>query len=145
VNEPIKAVIDTQLFLRAAINRKSLPAKIIFDRREAYQLVVSPAIVAEIKDVLNRPKLRTKFPSLADHIVDEILELLEAAESVNPSDVPPVSRDPKDDIFLACAQASKAVYLVSEDNDLLTLDPYENIRIINALDFLAVVSESSSE
>ncbi len=145
MSEPIKAVIDTQLFLRAAINRKSLPAKLIFDLRASYRLIVSTAIVAEIEDVLNRPELRAKFPALTDDIIDEVLKRLEAAENVNPADVPAVSRDPKDDIFLACAQASKADYLVSEDKDLLTLDPYESIRIINALDFLNRISEPPSE
>ncbi len=108
----IRAVIDTQLFLRAAVNRRSLPAKIIFDLSTAYDLIVSPAIVAEIKDVLNRPKLRLKFPSLTEGVVNEVFELLNAAETVNPAIVEHVSRDPKDDIFLACAKAAAVEYLV---------------------------------
>jgi len=141
MSETIRAVLDTQLFLRAAINRKSLPTKLIFDLDGMYQLTVPAAIVVEVTDVLNRPKLRAKFSTLTDPIVGEVTELLSVAEIVNPTDVPAVARDPKDDIFLACAKAAKAPYLVSEDQDLLVLDPYEGVRIINALSFLNAITK----
>ncbi|MBL8166445.1 MAG: putative toxin-antitoxin system toxin component, PIN family [Anaerolineae bacterium] len=132
-------MIDTQLFLRAAINRRSLPAHLIFERRGQYVLVVTPEIISEIANVLNRDELRAKFRTLTDQIVQDLLLLLTQAEEVNVSEVKAVSRDPKDDIFLACAQASAAQYIVSEDKDLLVLNPYEGISIINALDFLRVL------
>jgi uncharacterized protein len=135
----IKAVIDTQIFLRAAINRRSLPATIVFDLRNEYQLVTSLAIVQEVRDVLHRPELRTKFSTLTDEVISQILALLMDAEMVAPSEVPAVSRDSKDDIFLACAKAADAHYIVTEDNDLLVLHPYGDIQIVNVLAFLDVV------
>lgn len=141
----VKAVIDTQLFLRAAINLNSLPAKIIVHQRQSYQLIVSQAIVDEVRDVLYRPKIRAKFPHLTDTIAESVLQILSDAEFVEPEEVSSVSRDPKDDIFLACALAAKANYIVSEDNDLLVLNPYEGIKIINALEFLNVLQSISPE
>jgi len=47
-------VIDTQLFLRAAINLRSLPAKLILEMVDRYDLIISLPIADEIKDVLNR-------------------------------------------------------------------------------------------
>jgi putative PIN family toxin of toxin-antitoxin system len=132
-------VLDTQLVLRASINRKSLPAKLLFDLNSAYQLVISDAILLEVRDVLSRPKLRDRFSQLTDEVMEAALGVLAAGEMVNPEEVPPISRDPKDDIFLACAKAAEADYLVTEDKDLLVLDPYDGIRIINALDFLRVL------
>ena len=142
MNAKIRVVIDTQIFLRAAINPKSLPAKIIFDLREVYELVVSEAIVLEIRDVLNRPELRTKFPRLTDAIVEQVLTLLSSAEIVTPTEVEAVSRDPKDDMFLACAKISGTDYIVSEDKDLLVLESYEGSQIINALDFLQILQSA---
>jgi putative PIN family toxin of toxin-antitoxin system len=140
VNESkIKAVVDTQLFLRAAINLNSLPAKIIFELRHQYELIASEAIISEVKDVLYRPKIRAKFPHLTNAIADRVLERLSTVSIVNPTDTESISRDPKDDIFLACAKASNAQYIVSEDKDLLVLNPYEGIQIINALDFSRVL------
>ena len=44
-------------------------------------------------------------------------------------------------MFLACAKSANADYIVSEDKDLLVLDPYENIRIISALEFLRILEK----
>lgn len=140
--EKLKAVIDTQLFLRAAVNLKSLPAKIIFDLREKYQLIASLAIQLEVQDVLYRPKVRRKFPHLTDEIAEKVLALFSDATIVEPTEIPAISRDPKDDVFLACAKIVEARYIVSEDQDLLVLNPYDEIQIINALDFLRILIEN---
>lgn len=141
----IKAVIDTQIFLRAAVNLKSLPAKIIFDLRTNYQLVASEAILLEVKDVLNRPKIRAKFPHLTDSIVERVIDVLSAAPMVKPTEIESVARDPKDNMFLACAKVAEAQYIVSEDKDLLVLNPYEGIQIVNALEFLQVLQKLPTE
>lgn len=135
----VKAVVDTQIFLRAAINRKSLPAKILFDMSNRYQLVTSQSIVDEVRDVLFRPKLRIKFLHLTDEIANEVINLLTSAEMVTPEHVPAIARDPKDDVFLACAKAAEAAYIVSEDQDLLVLNPYDDIQIVNVSKFFSVL------
>jgi uncharacterized protein len=145
VPEKIRAVVDTQIFLRAAINRKSLPGKLIFDLGDKYQLVASPDTIAEVKDVLNRSEIRARFKTITDAVVSELLELLSEAANVTPGEVAAISRDPKDDIFLACAKMDGSQYIVSEDKDLLVLNPYEGIQIINALDFLRVLQPPPKE
>src|SRR4051812_46743120 len=117
VNENPSIVIDTQVFLRAAVRRSSLPGKLVFDKRDAYILMTSKETRAEVIDVLNRPKLRKKFSSLTDESVAEIVAILEDAVDIVVAKVPAISRDPKDDIFLACAVDGKAQYIVTEDND----------------------------
>ena len=137
----INVVIDTQIFLRAAINRQSLPGKLVFDLRDRYILVTSPQMMAEVTDVLSRPALRTKFKTLTDATLNGILTRIADAEIIEVTDVEAVSRDPKDDIFLACARASGANYVVSEDKDLLVLNPYKGIPIIDALGFLRALQQ----
>lgn len=46
------------------------------------------------------------------------------------------SRDPDDDKFIHCALASKSIYVVSGDQDLLVLEGVEGVEIITAKDFL---------
>ncbi|MBI1281436.1 MAG: putative toxin-antitoxin system toxin component, PIN family [Anaerolineaceae bacterium] len=135
-------VIDTQLVLRATLNERSLPAKIFFNYGHLYILAVSPGIRAEVADVLTRPSIRAKFTSITDESVARVLSILDAGQQISPEDVPPVSRDPKDDIFLATAVMSGAQYIVTEDKDLLVLNPYEGIRILNALEFLNIIQPS---
>lgn len=132
-------VFDTQVLLRATINRQSLPAKLFFDERHIYHLAASAETIAEVREVLNRPVLRSKFHTLTDATVAQTLALLSNAQQVVLKAVETVSRDPKDDIFLATAVEAQAQYLVTEDNDLLVLDRYKGIQIVNALAFLRVV------
>jgi uncharacterized protein len=122
------------------LNEQSLPAKLLFELGRHYILAMSPATRAEALDVLTRPKLRAKFTTLTDAAVARTLAVLDGGQQVTPEEVPSISRDPKDDIFLATAVLSGAQYLVTEDQDLLVLNPYRNIRILNALDFLRVIT-----
>ncbi len=135
-------VIDTQLVLRATLNERSLPAKILFNYGHLYILAVSPGIRAEVEDVLTRPKIRAKFTSITDESVAKTLAVLDGGQQFIPDDVPPVSRDPKDDIFVATAVISGAQYIVTEDKDLLVLNPYQGIHILNALEFLNIIQPS---
>lgn len=46
-----------------------------------------------------------------------------------------VCRDPDDNKFIACAVDADAVYIVSGDNDLLTVRQYGKIEIVTAAEF----------
>ena len=50
-----------------------------------------------------------------------------------------VVRDPYDDVIVACAIAAGAMYLVTRDKDLLTLDGHEGISIVSPETFLRVL------
>jgi putative PIN family toxin of toxin-antitoxin system len=41
-----------------------------------------------------------------------------------------VARDPNDDMLIACASAASADYLVTRDDDLLSLRAYDAITIV---------------
>ena len=46
-----------------------------------------------------------------------------------------VSRDVKDDKFINCAIDAKAIYIVSGDNDLLTIKNFAGVEIVTAREF----------
>lgn len=73
-----------------------------------------------------------------------ILAVIASADVVEVNDVPSVSRDRNDDIFLATAVAANATYLVSEDNDLLVLREHEGIPIVTCVQFIAALQGSAS-
>jgi len=58
---------------------------------------------------------------------------------VEPSEVRNICRDPEDDKFLAAARFSNADFIVSEDNDLLSLGEYDGIQICTAESLLHVL------
>lgn len=86
-------------------------------------LCFSPDVLAEIHDVLTRPKLLAKYPALTEQAVDAFLaQQLRGAKWM--SDVPEqyvLARDPKDSKYVNLAIAAGADYLVTSDRDLLEL------------------------
>jgi putative PIN family toxin of toxin-antitoxin system len=135
----IKAVLDTNVFLRALINPHSHCGSLFDDLAERYTLVLSPPIVREVLEVLHRPKILAKFPHLADLDMGRVIGWFEQAQVVEPAEIVPVSRDPDDDVFLATARAAGADYLVTEDKDLLVLGDYEGARICQPAEFIALL------
>lgn len=132
----IRIVIDTVGFVRGLINPLSRWGHILFDYADKYQLIVSEPIILEVLDVLRRPAVVRLFKTLPGRDVAAIVAILTDAESVEVREIPAVSRDPKDDKFLATAALAGAEYLVSEDQDLLVLQEYEGVRIVDAATFL---------
>jgi putative PIN family toxin of toxin-antitoxin system len=100
------AVFDTNVVVSAAIKREGAPAKLMMDwvLEGQVQLVTSPRIVAEYREVIRRDKFhRYGFPPLwLEFMIEESLQLS------NPDPWPHPSPDPKDGPFLALAHASGA-------------------------------------
>lgn len=51
-------------------------------------------------------------------------------------------RDPKDDFVLELAVNGRADVIVTDDEDLLTMDPFRGIRIVRPETFLAMTNAS---
>lgn len=135
----MRVVFDTVGFVRGLINPRSRWGRILFDDADRSTLIVSEPIVLEALDVLRRPAVVRLFKTLPGRDTATIIAILRNAEAVEVRDIPAVSRDPKDDKFLATAVAGRAAYLVSEDKDLLDIGEYAGIRIITAAAFLALL------
>ncbi|MGH8475049.1 MAG: putative toxin-antitoxin system toxin component, PIN family [Methylococcales bacterium] len=103
-------------------------------------LISSPALFAELADVLGRAKfaaILTGAGRTREHLLDEMRQLL---EMVSPKPLPvPVCRDPDDDAVLAAALAAKADLIVSGDADLLALHDYQGIPIVTAAEALRIM------
>jgi uncharacterized protein len=96
-------------------------------------LVTSQAILHELTLVLGRPKFSVRLA--AERRRGFLLLLQATATTVGPTERVHVCRDPTDDIILEAALAAThgtagPVVVISDDRDLLTLDPWRGIRII---------------
>jgi len=138
-------VFDTQIYLRAAINPNSACGRLLFEQRLYYQLYAADSIGNEIREVLRRPKIRLKFPQITDKRIEQVEVVLQSAQNVVVTEIEPICRDPKDDIFLACAKMANADYLVSEDNDLLVIGQYHETRIVNVASFLHILEQQRDQ
>lgn len=140
-----RVVFDTVVFVRSLINPHGMWGRLVFAHSNQYRLFVSQPVLLEILEVLHRPELTGKFRSLAGLDRTRVLDLLGYAEAVDVPTIPSVSRDPKDDKFLATAEAAAADYLVTEDDDLLVLGEYRGVKIVNARAFLRVLERETAE
>lgn len=143
------AVFDCMVFLQAATSDRG-PAFACLELVEANQvtLYVSTPILAEVRDVLSRPKITGQFPHLTAARVDVFLQKV-ASMAVLVGDVPGSGlsvRDAADQPYLDLAAAVNADYLVSRDPDLLDLaaEPAlvrlrPRLRVVSPPAFLAAV------
>ena len=126
-----RVVFDCMVFLQAAARSRGPAAACIQAVREGkVELVISSVIIAEIRDVLMRPRTLRKFTNLTSDAVDLFVKDVESL-AVSFSEIPVaivLERDPKDEPYVNLAIASSAVYLASWDNDLLDLMGVEEFR-----------------
>lgn len=124
----MRAVLDTNVVM-SAIFFGGLPLKIV---RAAFakkiELVATGAVLSEYREVCDR--LRRDFPSVNSR---RPLAMLESKLTiVRPSALHgTVCRDPDDDAIIACALGGKAKVICSGDSDLLALDGFRGLEIMN--------------
>jgi len=117
----VRAVLDVNVLVSAAISPRAAPARLLEAWRDgAFELVVSPLLLAELRRALGYPKLaRLVPPADADALVALLGRVAEVA--ADPPGPPPVrTADPKDDYLVALAAAQRAV-IVSGDAHLTDL------------------------
>lgn len=130
----IKIVIDTNIFVSAFLGSKN--ARLVL--KEAidgdFLLVMSKEQLREIKEVLYRPKF-SKYIIPAE--VDELISLL-SIKAIVPVIYEKITdcSDPKDNMILEEAVYGNAQYIITGDKDLLVLNPYKWIKIVNLRDFI---------
>ena len=131
-----RAVLDTNLIVSYLLTQGETLSRIVDHwERGDFVYLISPPMLAELKDVLARPRLRRYLKAdpqaLLDVIENDTLFIRGDLTLTG------VFRDPKDDIFLACAVEGNARYIVTGDADLLVLQEYQGIQILRPHDFLA--------
>ncbi len=128
----MRLVVDTNLMVRALLSPG--PARRFFDLAPLrHTLVFHPEQILELRDVAARPRLNIA-PEAVDALADRIARYGNVVES--PLDVPGACRDPNDDYVLGLALAGSAEEILTEDQDLLELDPWQGIRIRRLFQFL---------
>ena len=106
----IRVVLDTNIIVSALLQPFGAPAQIFLLALERHvQLCISGAIYAEYEEVIRRPRLR-----LEDRTILDTLQAMRVKSVwVKPSETLQVCSDPDDDIFLECAKAAHADYIVT--------------------------------
>jgi len=134
-----RVVLDTSTLISAALRPDSIPRQALLTAAASATLCASPATMAELERVLMRDKFDRYLDPSARR---EFLELyrrharLFNVTAAEEAALPQPCRDPRDNKFLALAVYCAADALVSSDDDLLVLHPYQGIPILTPKEFL---------
>ena len=136
MSRPLRVVLDTNLVLSALVFATGRLAAL----RHAWQggkyvPLVSKATTAELIRVLAYPKFKLSDEDQQELLAD-YLPWCTAVRIPNPPPTTPHCRDPFDQPFLQLAIAGKADYLVSGDQDVLSLAGQFKCPILTAEQFV---------
>jgi putative PIN family toxin of toxin-antitoxin system len=128
------AVLDTNVVVSAVVFGGK-PREVLYACiRGMVQMAVSDILLQEIQNVLIRPKFG--YSASAAHLV--IDELMAIATLVHPvRKISLITEDPADNRILECAVEGQAHFVVSGDTHLLKLKRFQDIVIVNSVEFLA--------
>lgn len=136
----MRLVLDTNVVASAMLWGGS-PRLLLQARREKrVELYSSTPMLAELTDILARPKFERKIAAstlTVDQLVDGYASL---AQVVRPASIPRIAPDPDDDVVIGTALAARADLLVTGDRTLLSVAEYQGTRIVSVAEALQVLA-----
>jgi hypothetical protein len=139
----MRLILDTNILLSALLSPLGAPAKLLDAwERNAFALVACDVLIAELRDVAARPCFRARLRASAAELLAAGLRDFSFFCQNLPSG--PVAPDPKDSYLLAMAEASQAEFLVTGDQELLSLKRHKSTRIISPAAMIELLKEAES-
>ena len=122
-----RIVLDTNLWISYLISKKYSELDKLIESKKVV-LIFSIELMEEFIEVVNRPKFKKYFSKkdieLLLELFDQYAELIEVTSDLK------ICRDEKDNFLLNLSTDGKVDYLVTGDNDLLTLEKIDKTKII---------------
>jgi putative PIN family toxin of toxin-antitoxin system len=132
----IRVVLDTNIIVSALLQPLGPPAQVfLLAVSGSVQLCISGNVYAEYEDVIRRPR----FHRDENVITATLQSLREKGFWVRPTEAVRACTDPDDDIFLECAQAARAAYIVTGNIRDFPAS-WHDTRIVTARHFLEIMS-----
>jgi putative PIN family toxin of toxin-antitoxin system len=130
----IRVVLDTNVLVSGFLFGGT-PGKLLdLWKTRTIRLIMSRVMLDEFLRVLAYPKLRLSEEEIHYLLYVEVLPHVEMVK-VRPGPIL-IPMDPSDDMFLHCAVAAGAKYIISGDRHLLQLKSYKRIKILSPAEFL---------
>lgn len=128
----MRLVVDTNIWVSFLIGKKIVRLKDALTS-PSVTLLFSDELLNELASTLQRPYFQKYFTQAQIRelivLLDSIGERIPVTSSVH------VCRDPNDDFLLALCKDGKADYLLTGDNDLLSLHSFEKTVIVDSKTF----------
>lgn len=132
----LRLVIDTNIVVSAAIKPDGLQRTVlILALTKPATLYVTEAILVEYQEVLKRPRI-----DIPKGRRQQLLQLItNRSRPAKPARISQVTSDPDDNMFLECADAARADYLVT-GNPRHFPKFWKKTKVITSREFISVVA-----
>ena len=137
----MRVVIDPNLLVSYLLTHRGPIAQLldVHLAREDFILVICAQLLEELNRVLKYDKFERYFNDETRlRFIALVAAIGEAVEI--PEEVPPITRDPKDDYLIACAIAGNADFIISGDKDMLELKTESAFQIMSARQFVDLIA-----
>jgi putative PIN family toxin of toxin-antitoxin system len=135
----MRLVLDTNVVVSALLWH-GLPSKLLkLGLERDIVFFTSSPLLAELTDVLSRPKLRRQISRSQMSVAQLICIYSESTVSVQARPVPRIVSDPNDDVVIGTALAAEADFVVTGDLALLLVERYQGIRIVSVADAIEAI------
>jgi uncharacterized protein len=133
---PLRLILDTNIIISAALKPEGLQRTVLLIAlTKPARLYLSDAVLAEYAAVLARPELKIR-----KGLRQQILQLIKnRAHRVAPARRLQVTADPDDNLFLECADAARADYLVT-GNTRHFPNFWKKTKVITPREFMSIVA-----
>ena len=129
----MRVVVDTNVIV-SGIFWAGVPGRVLdVWAAGAFLLLVTPSILEEYFEVIDRIAAKSGRTELAMRWKTTLFDHAEMVKATYRYDD---CRDPDDAMFVECAVSAGASYIVSGDDDLLTLENVQDIAIVTPAQFL---------
>jgi putative PIN family toxin of toxin-antitoxin system len=128
----LRLVVDTNVLVSSLLSAGMMELARIIVRD--HRLIYSTMQLLELKDVLDRPKFRTRFlPGQKEELFNSLARNGELIDLISEVDI---CRDPDDNHLLALCKDGKADLLITGDKDMLVLKKFGKTRVLAPAEFL---------
>jgi len=131
-HEKIRLVVDANVWISTLLSPK-FHGRVESVFTSGYCLLVSEQLFRELDRTIHKPYLVKRIDRAEYEATVARLKLV--AELVDVRSVVEICRDPKDNFLLALAKDGNADYLITGDNDLLSLKKFEKTKIVTLSGF----------
>jgi len=125
---------QANILISALLSKGSPPFRVINFAFDNHILLYSQESLTELQKVLFRKKFDRYLSDQERYIF--LAKFIATAERVQILERFSICRDPKDNCFLDLAVNGQADFLITGDDDLLILNPFQNIEILTAVSFI---------
>jgi putative PIN family toxin of toxin-antitoxin system len=141
------ALIESNVWVSALFNPNSPPARLMNAWLQgAFEVVIALPVLAEIAEVLKRPRIKSKYGIREEEIVQYLQLIAARAAITSVAGQMAICRDLNDDIVLEVTIAGGTGFLVTRADDLkrdlelLQRMQEHGIQVVRVSQFLTILS-----